>query len=788
MFSSSLSKSNDSPSDASSRNPTHFAIRSEGLWGIKRKTMAIRSRQIHVILSVFTCMMLAAFVLPTLAQQRTDDSNVAPFIDAPGMIELNFPENAPLQALLDYVGKRKGVSFLYDAQVMGKKITLDMNGPIPADSLMSLLADVLKMNNLTITTTDVDGLLRIESATTARLTQRSRGPGETPAEADLDSPTTAVTRLISLEHTTPDAVKAILDPFLSSTQASLTPLPNHNLIMVTDYARNMRRIESILAMVDRPGREVVTRFIPLRHVKATDAANQAKSLLGAGASSGGKANEDVEVTITAIDRLNQIAIVGRPEAVERVTTLIASIDAPLGLDTRIYQLTVASPKRVDELVRSLISEIDEERFYKSATDQDGSLLIVTTTPTIHEQIEQLRSQIDQPIAESRSPVRFYKLENAKAIEVLETLRSIEGDRGLDGVSVNGIASQSDGLPQYPRGPTEAELNRTGLRDQSGEMRMAPAQAVTLSDARVMADEPTNTIIVVARPSMHAVYEELIKRLDVRRPQVLIEATIVLVDTTNDFRLGVEIRSQESADGGTLLNFTQFGLSTTDAETGALALSPGTGFNGALLNADTAQFVIRALESDSKARIVSRPTVLIDDNERGQLSSLNREPYESVNASNTVATTTLGGFVEAGTVIEVIPQISEGDHVKLAYSIELSSFDPEGGGGTLPPAEETNELHSFATIPDGHTIVIGGLTRETMNEDIDRVPILGRIPILEYLLSSRSTNRSQSTLFLFLRAVILRDDQFKDLKVISRERVIEAELDEGMPASEPVEIR
>jgi general secretion pathway protein D len=288
--------------------------------------------------------------------------------------------------------------------------------------------------------------------------------------------------------------------------------------------------------------------------------------------------------------------------------------------------------------------------------------------------------------------------------------------------------------------------------------------------------------------MQQLYERLIEQLDVRRPQVLVEITVVTLDTSDGFSLGVEISHNDRVnDGeGTVLNFSSFGLSTVDPATGRLSINPGIGFNGALVSADLADAVIRALQSDSRARVVSRPNLLINDNATGTLTSEIEEPYSSLNASDTVATTSFAGYSSAGTKVKISPQISEGNHLKLEYEISLSSFG-EDVSDTLPPSRQTNALTSEATIPDGHTIIVGGLTREDFAETVDRVPLLGEIPVLEYLFSNRDKTQRKTTLFVFVRAAILRDDKFRHLKNLSIEAVQQARLSSPYPQSEPVEI-
>ncbi len=733
-----------------------------------------------------------AVLAATVATAAEPADMVGPTED--GMVALNFPEDLDLKVLIDYVGKRLNVNFIYDEQISGRKVTIKAPTTIPASSLMTLLESALKMKDLAIVPTEVQGMMRVEPA--KQLTAISVGP-KAGAELPPDArPTLAVTRVFELQHASPQRAETIVKPFLSSASANLSALTDHDMVVVTDYAGNMHRIEEMMALVDRPGREVVIRFVTVRNVEAERLAQKVTSLLqGKAKARGDGKSQAVGVAVEGDARTNQVAIVGEKENVEQTLEIVEALDVPLGLETRLYAFTVASPEQVDLLIREIIGDLAADRLYRSAVDPDSNLLIVTATPEIHAQIEDLRQRLDRPLSEAQSPIRFYKLENAKALEVMETLRNITGSGGLQGMSVDGVSAEPD-APRTPKGeaiskgPTGAEVNR-GPRSRiaaGGEKAGAPDEALDFEGARIMADEASNTIIVVAEPSVHPVYEKLIKRLDVRRPQVLVKATVVTLDTTDDFSLGVELHSTEDADGGTLLTFSQFGLSATDEDTGVLTLVPGIGFNGALLGADTAEAVIRALQTDTRAKVVARPSVLVNDNATATLVSESEEPFSSINAFTSGTTTeSFGGYSAAGTNIVVTPQISEGDHLKLEYEITLSSFG-EGGADNLPPARQTNSLASEATFPDGYTIVVGGLTRENFTETINRVPLLGSIPGLEYLFSYRTKSDNKTTLFVFIRAVILRDDKFRDLKVISREAGYRAELEEDYPTSEPVEIQ
>ena len=130
---------------------------------------------------------------------------------------------------------------------------------------------------------------------------------------------------------------------------------------------------------------------------------------------------------------------------------------------------------------------------------------------------------------------------------------------------------------------------------------------------------------------------------------------------------------------------------------------------------------------------------------------------------------------------------EGDHLQLHYSIELNSFTGEGSNG-IPPPRQTDAVSSSVTIPDGHTIVVGGLKRQDHGESTAMVPLLGRLPFIKHLFRSHTTTDTQTTLFIFIKPIILRVDRFEDLKFLSQLDRSKAGLPGDFPSSEPVVVR
>ncbi len=716
--------------------------------------------------------------------------------DAPdftGVMELNFGgQPVDLKVLVDIVAKRLKMRILYDEQIGNQKITIKVEDKVPVASLQGLLESALKIKGLALIDADEPGWKRIDKVPQLPSVSKLQ-----PAK-DGDRPTLAVTQVVSLAHAGAQRVDQIIKPFLTTPGGNSIVVPEHDLLIVTDYATNVPRLERLIAMVDKPGKPVALEFVNIVHVEASKLSQQLSQLITAhGKARGADPKEAQPAGIFHDERTNRLALVDTPEAVEELKRMIRSLDVPLAVTTEIYRFDRVAADRVDRIVKELIGDLEAKRQYRSTIDKDANLLVVTASKETHAQIEMIRERLASVKPEELSPIRFYKLTNATATEVLETIRAIEGEQGLSSISMDGEEGGAAPRPATPAttpaGTTPPQASRTAAdirREGTGNDTTASASGVSTPRARVTADPNTNTIIVVADPTVQKIYEQLIQQLDRRRPQVLIEAQIIALDTSGGYELGVEVsRITDLSSNEQIMTFSSFGLSTVDANTGRLTLTPSLGFNGAMISADIADIVIKAIKTSGRGEILSSPKILVNDNATGTLTAVQEAPFTSVNASNTVSTTSFGGFASAGTTISATPRISEGDHLKLEYAIELSSFTGTGGGdGSIPPPRQQSSVASEVMIPDGHTIVIGGLKRRDMTETISRIPILGEIPIIEYFFSSRQKDENESSLFVFIKPTILRDDQFRDLKYLSRQDAGKAGLKDDLPESKPLIVR
>ena len=698
------------------------------------------------------------------------------------LVGLNLPENAPLKVLIDYVSQEFSLNILYDEQVGNQRITIKAPAKLPRERG----AEPARFGPADEGA--VDGRRR-PARLAAGGAAPAGGPGARGGRRRARRAGEAVTQVFRLKYSEATKLDTVVKPFLTQPGASSFPLPEQGLLVVSDYAANLKRVAELIESVDRPNQEVGIEFVPVKHADPARLTQQLDQLLRARLRTEGGG-----------DRLTG--------AVE--TTY----------DARTNQVVVIAPK--DRLADA----------------------------------REIISRLDTTVAEEQSPIKFYKLANTTAAEVLATIRSLEGEQdetatgttaGPTGPTVagdsfagpadrshqcqracrrdRGIADGHDaraerrvtgnhaGCDRGARNPTLTTPARTAPASAGGyegqttgptgstarapgsTLPEAPAplrEALRTKQARVTADPHTNTIIVVAPPDVQRLYEQLIRALDKRRPQVLIQATIVTIDTTNNFQLGVEIGRMGGFDRNSTITFTSFGLSTPDPQTGRLSLIPGSGFNGALISTDIADVVIRALQQNNRAKVSSAPRILVNDNNVGTLSSIAEFPYASVNASQHRRDDQLrrlrpGRHRDHGDAAHQRERLPATGVRRLAQQLHRRP-GPAGRDGASAAAQERHRAepgHHPRRLDDHRRRPEPAQPHVRMKQS---VPFLGDIPVLEYLFSNRTNNEQNTTLFVFIRPVILRDDKFEDLKFLSAEDVRQAGIPADFPTSEPLMMR
>ena len=736
-------------------------------------------------------------------------------------VELNLSEEVELTNFVEFVGKRLGLSISYDQTLAGKKVSLIVPDPIPVDSLLDVLQSTLKTQGFILAPANPPGWKRIVPLERIPEVARPLGRDEDLAAIGSAEP---ITRVFVLRAAKPTALEALIRPTMSKNGASIVPVDDQSLLIVTDVAENIRRIEQLIELLDSGKPRSNFDFVPVKSVKAEELAERLSALLAVKAKALGKSEEEgTGIEVSVDQRTNRLILFGDAVEVTQAKELLKELDKPLPSEAATISLTYASPERLDELIRGVIDGRTVRPPYQSRIE--GNALIIESSLDVLQLATQLKAQIDTREApDEQSPIRFYKVKNVTAQELLGTIQSIFTGQAPTGrraplerrrSSANSLVpganyppiygsgfgpfvplAQTPAIqtPLYPTPQVQSVLPAVGEQQPSdqgliegGGVQQASYSSELLGDAQVTVDINTNTIIVVAKPEVQRIYASLIEQLDERRPQVLIEAKVVIVDTSKDFTLGVEVSGADRTGDKRSFAFTSFGFSEVNPVNGALQITPGLGFNGTLVDPSTADVVVRALSTHRRARVLSSPRILVNDNAEGELTSVSEVPFTSVNASQTVATTSFAGFAEAGTTITVTPTISDDNYIQLDYIVTLNSFTGDGADG-VPPPRQTNELRSRVAVPDGYTVVVGGLLNKNDVTSYRGLPWLEKIPIVRDLTGTTANSWDQTSLFVFLRPVILQDDKFRDLKYISDQEMRDACLPGEFPGTEPMTIR
>lgn len=409
---------------------------------------------------------------------------------------------------------------------------------------------------------------------------------------------------------------------------------------------------------------------------------------------------------------------------------------------------------------------------KIITDERTNSLVALASRSTLEDVRDFVRKIDVPV-EGGGRIQVYYLKHADAEELADTLNSLLGG-GSGGGGGGGGVQGIQGQPQLAGQVTEI------------------ASGVDL----VTADVATNALVIQASPEGYQVLLSVIEKLDISRPQVLVEALILEVGLTDNESLGFN-GLVRLVNGATDISFAS---ATTAAATAggpaAVAAAPfitnflrrtfttdSTGnptSNGSLI-----QGVIRASATDNNINILSAPHILTSDNEEAEILIGNNIPIitSRVQSAGTTATTTVDPSLatsvnverqDIGVTLRVTPQITEGDTLRLEIFQEITDLNNQiqgdvGNVDQVGPALSNRRIENVVVAADNDTVVIGGLIGDRYQDDLTKVPWMGDIPVLGWLFKTQSKKLQKANLLVFLTPHIIRGpDQMEEQSIIKRE--------------------
>lgn len=471
--------------------------------------------------------------------------------------------------------------------------------------------------------------------------------------------------------------------------------------------------------------------------------------------------------LAAYDPSNSIVIADEAENIDRIIDLIERIDKSAMPVTDIVELRYANATDMVQTLTNL-DKVDSQNLPQNAlritADKRNNAVLVTGEDVQRQRIKALIAKLDKPKAQSGN-VRVVYLNYAKAKTIAETLTKV----------VQNMSKLAP--PGTPEG---------------GGQPQAPISAT------VEADEATNSLLITASGDALVALMGVIERLDIRRAQVLVEAIIVSMDDGKARDLGVQWMANNYKNGiyggsgtgglqnGSLqtgatqtagLALTAAGAQGTDKEVGAVAgLAQGVlnlpgqvlGVLGTNKN-DNFAALITALESDTKSNILSKPSLLTTDNTEAKFSIGKKVPFKTGSYSGTSGNTngssnnfqspfTTIQREDVGITLKVKPHINEGNMILLDISQEVSDVYKDAKLGAEDLITNQKKIETQVLAADGETIVMGGMIEDSNSRTEQRVPGLGRIPVLGRLFRSNGKSSTKQNLMIFLRASVIRDDE------------------------------
>ena len=396
---------------------------------------------------------------------------------------------------------------------------------------------------------------------------------------------------------------------------------------------------------------------------------------------------------------------------------------------------------------------------KILVDARTNSLLVMALPEEMPRIKDLVARLDVEVVEPERNFHVYSLQNVKAKELSDVLDEfLSGAERLSGPAAGGGA--------------------TGGRPQSEPSGGGGASARTSNEVVVVPDEGSNALLVAANKTRYEEVLELIRQLDRRQDQVLIESALIEL-TGQDFRdIGIEwALGDVTGSGG--FGVTGLGLSTIDLTTGQrIPTAPSGGLVAGILSGDDVNLplLISAAQRTTGANVLNVPSVLVNNNGAAKVVTLDQQPTTQVTANGVGGQTqrNFAGYQDAGITLEISPSISASRYLRLDISLVVSnftgSFDPDGA---IPPPRVTREMKTTVNVPDGDTMVIGGVISDQQQKTRNGVPWLANLPLLGAFFRRDADTNTRTTLYFFVTPHILRDPDFADLAEISYKKKLAA---------------
>jgi general secretion pathway protein D len=742
-----------------------------GQW---RKTLMLALAAAQALSPMALGQMMGAPVMQPATQPTTMPATTAPTTAPTAMVTtvpgdgllLNF-KDASIDSVLDQLSAVAGFIVVRQTPVSGR-ITLESKQPVSREEAVSLLNTVLNTNGYAAI--QMGRILKIMTTDAAKKADIPVHVGSEPSDiADTDE---LITQVIPIRYADAVQLKTDLTPLINSN-ADVTANASSNTIIVTDKSSNIRRLVQIISSMDTHlATSADVRVFQLKFAAASSAAKLINDVFaqstqigntqtepgggfnpfsrfrgfggggfggggfggggfgrgggapGGAASTGGQAQQRKEIPVVADsdDRTNTVVVSGPTDTLDVVTRVLKELDANPAVQQSIFVYNLQNGN-CDDLANVL-----------------NALINGTSLPSTNKNT---------------------------GISSVTNSASRGGSSGSAGGSSSfgggTISRSTPGGGSFSGGGGAAG----GIFGRNGANGLSTSAESSVEDlegqAVVVPNDDTNSLLIMTAPKNYDRIKLIIDELDRPVAQVLIKVLIAEVTHENTADIGVEISNINlNATGtgqfiGTDSQVTTPPLAAPGTTAGAL--NPGfgeTGANGgfvARIVGTDATATLRALATNNDLDVLSRPYILTSDNQLASVIVGQSVPIPS-NSRVTDDGQVINSltYQNVGIILNVTPHINPAGLVTLDVDSEVSSLSGQTVAittGLGAPIINTNSAQNEVAIPDGQTIVIGGMMSDNKTQEVQKVPLLGDIPLLGLLFQRNTSDKTKTELLFFL---------------------------------------
>ena len=400
----------------------------------------------------------------------------------------------------------------------------------------------------------------------------------------------------------------------------------------------------------------------------------------------------------------------------------------------------------------------------------GNQIIIVDTDANVKRLLTLIDVFDNDKLKQRKPqIYVYQVQNGKAKDIATLLQQIFS-LGKGGAADQGPAAPKTSLGYAPPsvsppsgGPPASAAPASPLQIST----LAPGGETFVSDpVKIISDDITNTVVILSTPEDYATIVKAIQQIDIVPRQVVIEGMIASVSLGDNLDLGVARLFKQSYSGYGI----NVGLNTVDINVDPSSLSKA-GFTFVATDpAGAVVGLITALASDSKAKVLASPHILVSDNREAKIQVGQQVPLLTSETYGAVGVVPQRNYQykDVGIILKVKPRINEGGLVSLEISQEISTPETITLGGTDQLLLNKTEATTNLVVQDGQTIVIGGLIREDTNKSQEGIPFLYRIPVIGWLFGGLREESRRQELIILLTPTVIKSQ--KDARNFSSELI------------------